>query len=117
MRQFRGKRVDNDEWVYGSYIHFKSVVNKLRLDINSIMELTGLKFEVIPQTVGQFTGLLDKNGTKIFEGDILDNNHVVTFETENACYYARRVPLCMSNSHREVIGNIHTKQLLTNETK
>jgi hypothetical protein len=55
----------------------------------------------------QFTGLLDKNGVEIYEHDKLDNEEVVTCSIEQGCYFAGHSPLCMSASHREVIGNIH----------
>jgi hypothetical protein len=59
-----------------------------------------------------FTGLLDKNKTKIFDKDILDNGKLVYWSDEQACYFCGDTPLCMSNSHRAVIGNIYQNRNL-----
>ena len=94
---FRGKRVDNGEWVEGNYYESKirgcfillpkiKVRKKDVVVINDSFEVA----EVIPETVGQCTGLTDKNGKKIFEVDIIS---VITLDTGNE----QRAVVCFGN--------------------
>lgn len=83
---FRGKRKDNDEWVegnYGEYYNGEKKVSCISIPSKETISVS-LCYKVIPETVGQYTGLTDKNGTKFF--DDFDNGFEKYFE---------------------VIGNIH----------
>lgn len=114
---FRGKRTDNGKWIEGSYV--KMPTEEICIMTDKIE--TKFVFGILPETVGQFTGLIDRNGTKIFEGDVvhliggefyqgyheIDENIVVKDITD--CVYFGEVELL------EVIGNIHDNPELMEE--
>ena len=118
---FRGKRVDNGEWVYGLPRYTEYTID---VKIGAIEDEHGNVYENIkPESIGQYTGLLDKIGKKIFEGDLCRCEFGITgiFKKaivyyENACFYVDdKDPsgnLTLSYFHKnskeiEVIGNIH----------
>ncbi len=122
--KFRGKRLDNGEWVYGS---LAETHGKLFIGIPTDLDnpvYTMNWHEVAPASVGQFTGLLDKNGRKIYEGDIIlckgKHQYKVEWLTDGFMMRGDRYGGITSIKsflpiQREIIGNIHSNPELLNE--
>ena len=124
---FRGKRKDNGEWVYGNLITDGEDVYVLpKEDLLKGLDIGGWidgvqAYEVVPETVGQYTGLTDKNGVKVFEGDIVcifDGEYfsgVVKYSNEQGSFTVDDTSLHYWVSDIEVIGNIHDNFELLNK--
>ena len=127
---FRGKRANGAGWVFGYYaiIGDKHAIIKKEMDTyfscdHNYEKRTGSEvIQVLPQTVGQFTGFYDKNGFRIFDGDILrsrydeDNPDDVSYELvqwEGNGWYSGKWNIeddlrqDMLSEYSELAGNIH----------
>ena len=128
--KFRGKRINGGEWVESMTISYGTIKRKMN---DVFFEIYANKWVgVIPETVGQFIGMIDINGKEIYEGDIvrIDDIHPIAsivYETKNAsfdlqwlgkdkddvcmCYLS-----CYTDCGIEVIGNIHDNPEFVNES-
>lgn len=140
--EFRGKRTDNGEWVSGFYVKSQDYYTQ---DVsNAILSADGNHYgfgeytfetynEIDVNTVGQYTGLTDKNGTKIFESDIIigdipeligSQNLIGIVEYQESAFIVKipnrkswliqKVGFCSFVNYR-VIGNIHDNPELLEE--
>ncbi|EPC9931066.1 YopX family protein [Listeria monocytogenes] len=126
--EFRGKRIDNGEWVYGNLMQFEDSATFIFVDERKgASTLTYAHFiinnmhAIDEKTIGQYTGLKDKNGKKIFEGDIVDisvydrldwssiKGKVVFLNgawlVEDVGHFA--ITLQSETNEIEIIGNVH----------
>lgn len=109
---FRGKTVDKDKWVEGWYGEKSFGAWPLRPAITPFEDARrGHLYyeEVKPDTVGQYTGLDDKNGKRIFEGDIVkvDGKHYEVQYMLGQFFVGINMPIAYKRFECEVIGNIH----------
>lgn len=90
---FRGKDADAGEWVYGYY---SGPVGACEChEICNINDVLGSMVDVDPETVGQYTGFTDRNGKKIFEGDIVERFHRFGNEIERMYVVEHKGSWCL----------------------
>lgn len=108
---FRGKRKDNGEWISGDLRQWSETSTGI---CDRDLKRT---FPVRPETVGQFTGLTDRNGKRIFEGDVvrIDGKAYEVKYMLGQFFVGINMPIAYKRFDCEVIGNIHDNPELLNK--
>lgn len=115
---FRGKPID-EETIIGNDFYYGDLCHYANGEVTIRQPETGYEIAVFPETVGQFTGLTDKNGVKIFEVDLLQNDKEIIFEVQwhGALYgfsgYVKKWDSSYSAAdfvNYIIIGNVHDNQ-------
>jgi len=111
---FRGKEVVHGGLVYGYYFKIWNKTYILWGTTNGVPNM----IEVGPETVGQFTGLQDKNGKDVYEGDIyMIDEYKIIVEIPDFFYNIESEMNSLEEKDIEIIGNIHEDQKLLNQNK